>query len=204
MYGLHDTGDTKSGLKTIPRVVGQPRFKSPLSKWRPKPPSAAANRAVLPMDVPVRQPWLRSCDWFLICTSLIVTVARSSSAILMSAGEDSLFVNFLSLCIFIVLVVDVIGSVLWMVLTLSTEPFVVEEQHEGPDGEKFAARSDDVDRERSASGNRSNLSARKYSINKENKKEPEEQSTQSAPQLSTLSGGPSTLTGHGTDRQLYM
>ena len=118
-----------------------------------------------------------------------MTVARSSSAILMSAGEDSLFVNFLSLCIFIVLVVDVIGSVLWMVLTLSTEPFVVEEQHEGPDGEKFAARSDDVDRERSASGNRSNLSARKYSINKGNKKEPEEQSTQSAPQLSTLSGG---------------
>lgn len=30
LYGLHDTGDTKSGLKTIPRVVGQPRFKRPL------------------------------------------------------------------------------------------------------------------------------------------------------------------------------
>lgn len=116
-----------------------------------------------------------------------MTVARSSKGLLVSAGEDSLFIGFLALCIFIVLVVNVVGSVLWMVLTLSTEPFVVEDQHDGLEGDKVPKQSDNTGRQKTMSLNRGKLSPRKHSISKGNKKGPEEQSTQSAPQLSNLS-----------------
>ena len=73
-----------------------------------------------------RTEWLRSLDWFIISALLIVIVARSSGLIGFQAQDDSNFVSFLVLCIFAAIIVDVVGSVLWMVFTISTEPFVLD------------------------------------------------------------------------------
>lgn len=142
------------------------------------------------MNVPPRPSSLRSCDWFIITTTLIVGVARSSG-LLVPGVEDSLFVIFLSICTFNVLVVDIIFSVLWMTLTLSTEPFIVDE-HEGHPVEKFGNRDDQSSKPATNLGIRGRLGPRKRdkterSYSKDANKKEDENTTQSAPQLSNLS-----------------
>ena len=73
-----------------------------------------------------RTEWLRSLDWFIISALLIVIVARSSGLIGFQAQDDSNFVSFMVLCIFAANIVDVMGSVLWMVFNISKESFVLD------------------------------------------------------------------------------
>jgi hypothetical protein len=134
------------------------------------------------MSVPLREPWLRNCDWFIICTSVIIFVARSSGLFVeFRTGEDSLFVNGLALCVFGALIVDIIGSGLWMVLTLSTDPFFLEEQ-ESIQSRKGGLKDDGVQKKSALGHEDKGVLSHDEAIKRD--------SAQSAPQLTTFAASP--------------
>ena len=73
-----------------------------------------------------RSEWLRTLDWFILSALVIVIVARSNGLIGFQAQDDNHFISFLVVCIFAAIIVDIVGSVLWMVFTIFTDPFVLE------------------------------------------------------------------------------
>ena len=79
-----------------------------------------------------RSGWLRNLDWFILSALVIIIVAKSSGLIDFQTRDDSHFISFLVVCIFFAIVMDVVGSVLWMIFTISTDPFVVDPDEISP------------------------------------------------------------------------